>query len=83
MVVVKNHQGIVSLVAGTEYVVLALHDENGKFIDVEAFRWPVKRLKPDHVKDELKDVHSILFDYLNGLCNPHFETADKPPPDSA
>lgn len=65
-----DHDGMVTVVGDAEYIYLTFHDKEGQPLDVEAFRWPIKAMKPSHVVDELQDIHSILYDYLNGICNP-------------
>tara|TARA_B100000073_G_scaffold81024_1_gene61655 strand:- start:48 stop:284 length:237 start_codon:yes stop_codon:yes gene_type:complete len=66
--------GAVAVAANSEYIAISKHDAKGELKDFDVFRWPVKKLKRAAVEDELADVHSLLYDHLNELCNPAFES---------
>ena len=64
-----QHAGIVSVTCNKEYIFLVRQGMKGVVEDVEAFKWPVENMKLKFAKGELSEIHSILYDHLNRLCN--------------
>jgi hypothetical protein len=64
-----QHAGIVSVTCNKEYIFLVKQGTKGVIQDVEAFKWPVENMKLKFAKGELSEIHGILYDHLNKLCN--------------
>ena len=71
-----QHAGIVSVTCNKEYIFLVKQGMKGAIQDVEAFKWPVENMKLKYAKGELSEIHGILYDHLNKLCNSIPETLE-------
>lgn len=71
-----QHAGIVSVTCNKEYIFLVKQGMKGVIKDVEAFKWPVENMKLKFAKGELDEIHAILYDHLNRLCNSVPETLE-------
>lgn len=65
----KKSAGTVSISADNEHIFLVKLDSNNTIVDFDAFRWPVESMKFKQAKAEIDEIHGMIFDNLNTLCN--------------
>ena len=65
----KKSPGIISITADSEHIYLTRFDSNNSMVDFDAFRWPVEFMKFKQAKAEIDEIHGMLYDNLNTLCN--------------
>ena len=65
----KKNAGTVSISADNQHIFLVKLDSNNTIVDFDAFRWPVESMKFKQAKAEIDEIHGMIFDNLNTLCN--------------
>ena len=65
----KKNAGTVSISADNQHIFLVKLDSNSNITDFDAFRWPVESIRFKQAKAEIDEIHGMIFDNLNSLCN--------------
>ncbi len=65
----KKNAGTISISADSQHIYLVKLDSRNTIIDFDAFRWPVESMKFKQAKAEINEIHGMLYDNLNTLCN--------------
>ena len=65
----KKNAGTISISADSQHIYLVKLDSNNTITEFDAFRWPVEFMKFKQAKAEINEIHGMLYDNLNTLCN--------------